>query len=261
MSKRFSRLLILVSAMSISNLAFAAEPGQQLPVGTLLPAVLDSNINSEKSKPGQKISARVKQDVPLPDNGKVKAGSEILGHVVSVKGASASSPGNVVLVFDTLKSDGRSYPLTTSLRAIASMAAVYQARLPISGSVPDNLSVWDWTTRQIGGEIVFGGQRKVESTIGVVGTMVEPGWVIAIPRENPEAGCPTPDNKNLQAFWIFSTDACGAYGWEGMQILRAPQDTAGGKITMASPKKIEIRSGSGLLLTVEKQQASGTGAS
>lgn len=262
MTSRFWRLPIAVSVVFIFiSHVFGAEPVQQLPVGTLLPAILNSSIESEKSKPGQKISAKLKQEVPLPDNGRVKAGAEITGHIVSVQRGSGGATAQVVLVFDALKSEGRIYPLTTSLRALASMQAVYQARLPINGSVPDNLSVWDWNTRQVGGEIVFGGQRKVESTIGVVGTMLEPGAVVGVPRGNPEAGCPAPDNKNLQAFWIFSTDACGAYGWEGMQVVRTPQDTAAGKITLTAPKKVDIRSGGGILLTVEKQQASDTGGS
>jgi hypothetical protein len=45
-----------------------------------------------------------------------------------------------------------------------------------------------------------------------------------------------------------------------MQIVLAPEDAAAGKITLSSPKRIDIRSGAGLLLNVEKQQASGTGA-
>jgi hypothetical protein len=215
MTTRSLRLLVWVcAALIFASQLYGAEPVvQQLPAGTLLPVILNSDINASKSKVGQKISARLKQDVPLGDNGRVKAGSEIIGHIVSVQGGSDGSSAKVVLTFDTLKADGRTYPLTTSLRALASMQAVYQARLPINGSTPDNLSVWDWTTRQVGGEIVFGGQKKVESTAGVVGTMVEPGWVIGIPRPNPEAGCGDPENKSIQAFWIFSTDACGAYGW------------------------------------------------
>jgi hypothetical protein len=261
MTNRFLRAALWYAAAALlgSVPLIAETPVQQLPIGTLLPVILDSTLNSGKLKVGQKVSAKLKQDVALPDNGRVKAGSDIFGHVISVSPAAKSSGAGATLVlsFDSLRSDGRDYPLTTSLRAIASMQAVYQARLPINGAVPDNLSVWDWNTRQIGGDIVFGGQRKVESVIGTVGTMVEPGSVIGVTRANPDAGCMDNSNKTLQAFWVFSTDACGVYGWEDLKMVRANDDVAAGKIVLVSPKQIDIRSGAGLLLEVEKQAGGG----
>jgi hypothetical protein len=250
--RRFSFRLGLLLLLTLAGFAQQA-PVQQLPIGTLLPATLSSGINSDKSKPGQRISARLKQDVLLPDNGRVKNGSELFGHVVSTKRESGSSPATVVVVFDSLRMDGRDYPITTSLRALASSAAIYQARLPINGSAPDSVSVWQWNTRQIGGDIVFGGQQKVESLAGVVGTMPQPGWVLGVARSNPEAGCSDTGNKDLQAFWLFSTDACGAYGFEGVQVSREPADNQGGHITLTAPKRVEVGNGSGLLLMIEKQ--------
>ena len=228
-------------------------------MGTLLPVMLNSGLNSDKSKPGQKITAKLKQDVPLPDHGVIKAGAEVSGRIVSVTRGSATAPAKLVFVADRLQAKGSDYPITTGLRALASMAAVFQARQPINGSSPDTVSVWEWNTRQIGGEIVFGGQRKVESLAGVVGTMVEPGWVVAVARPNLEAGCPASDNKDLQALWLFSTDACGVYGAEGLQISREPADNSDGHITLTAPTRIEVRDGAGLLLIVQPQAATGAG--
>ena len=73
-----------LSAILLLCLAGSCLWGQQIPSGTLLPAMLDDTFDSDKSKPGEAISAKLRQDVPLPDGGKIKRESKILGHVVAV---------------------------------------------------------------------------------------------------------------------------------------------------------------------------------
>ncbi len=214
--------------------------------------MLNSSLDSNKSKPGEKISAKLRQDVPLPDNSVAKSGTEVFGHVVSVTHGSDSAGSSIVFVFDQIRLNHQQYAITTSLRALASMTAVFQAGLPINSVAPNESSVWDYNTRQIGGDIVFG-RRDVRSEDGVVGTSPEPGWVVGVPRANPDAGCPAPESKDLQAFWLFSTNACGVYGDDDLQISRRASDSTGGQITLTSPKHIDIKSGAGLLLSVQPQ--------
>src|SRR6516162_9990768 len=152
--RKFLLIIVLLLALDAIH---GTQPVQQLPVGTLLPVMLNSGLNSDKSKPGQKITAKLKQDVPLPDHGVIKAGAEVSGRIVSVTRGSATAPAKLVFVADRLQAKGSDYPITTGLRALAPMAAVCQAREPSNGSSPDTVSVWEWNTRQIGGEIVFGG--------------------------------------------------------------------------------------------------------
>jgi len=252
--------LFLFAALAAVAILFALVPlhaaktAQTLPVGTFLPVMLNSNIDSDKSKAGQKIDAKLKQDLSLPDGSTVKSGTELFGHIVSVTRSSGSTKARVVFVFDQIKMNGRTYPLTTSLRAAGSMMAVFQARQPINSVAMDASSSWDYNTRQIGGDIVYG-RKDVRSGEGTVGMSPEPGWVVGIPRGNPDAGCLPPDNKNLQAFWLFSTSACGVYGDDDadMQISHQPADTKDGHITLIAPKRVLLRGGGGLLLVVEAQ--------
>ncbi len=234
----------------------AAQPVQALPPGTLLPVMLNSTLDSNKSKPGEKLTAKLKQDVTLPDGTTVKDGSELFGHVVSVSRSAGGVNARVVLVFDQIKMNGKEYPITVGARAAASMMAIYQARQPINAVAQDASSVWDYNTRQVGGDVVFG-RKDVRSGDGVVGMAPEPGWVVGLPRGNPDAGCPPPDNKNLQSFWLFSTSACGVYGDDDadMEISRKPQDNNNGQITLTAPKHVLLRNGGGLLLTVLPQAA------
>jgi len=250
---KFCSLALSVTAILLAFIPLrGAEPVQTLPVGTFLPVMLGSNLDSDKSKPGEKISAKLKQDVASSDRGVVKVGTEITGHIVSVKRAGGGANAQVVFVFDHIRMNGKESSITTGARALASMMAVAEARQPINSVAMDSSSNWDYNTRQIGGDVVFG-RKYVRSEQGGVGMSPEPGWVVGVPRGNPEGGCSAPDNKDLQAFWLFSTNACGVYGDEDLQVSRQPAKD--GRITLTSPKRVLLRGGGGLLLTVLPQSA------
>ncbi len=117
---------------------------QQIPSGTLLPTMLDNTLDSDKSKPGDEISAKLRQDVPLPDGGKIKRGSKVLGHVATVVPASSGRPGKIAVQFDHIEFDKREVPITTNLRALASMRAVSTAQEPVNPNGGNGTSSWDW---------------------------------------------------------------------------------------------------------------------
>jgi len=251
--------LVTLAVLSALMPLRAAQPVQILPVGTFLPVMLNSNLDTDKSKVGQKIDAKLKQDVSLPDGKTLKSGSELFGRIVALSPSYQGKQARLVFDFDQIKIDGKLYPITTSLRAAASMMAIFQARQPINSVAMDASSNWDYNTRQVGGDVVFG-RKDVRSEAGTVGMSPEPGWVVGAPRANPDAGCPATDNKSLQAFWLFSTGACGVYGDDDadMQISRQPSDTKDGQITLVAPKRVLLRSGGGLLLVVQGQPATQT---
>lgn len=260
MNKSFRLTAFAIAIFTVACIPLnAAQPVQALPVGTLLPMMLNDNLDSAKSKPGQRITAKLKQDLSLPDGTRVKSGAELFGHIVNVVRGPGPNGARVVFGFDRIKMGGREYPITVGARAVASMMAIADAQKPINSVAPDGSSTWDYNSRQVGGDVVFG-RKDVRSNDGIVGTSPEPGWVVGIPLGNPEAGCPSPENKNLQAFWLFSTSACGVYGddSEEMKISRKPADNAKGEITLTSPRRVLVRGGGGLLLTVLPQPATQT---
>ncbi|HVP53925.1 MAG TPA: hypothetical protein VMU45_02940 [Candidatus Eisenbacteria bacterium] len=234
-------------------LAAASLCAQQIPTGTLLPSMLDNTIDSDRSKPGEAISAKLRQDVPLPDGGKIKRDSRILGHVVAVVPASAGHPARVSIQFDHIVVDKEQFAAQIGLRALASMEAVAAAREPVNANSGLGTSVWDWNMVQVGGQAVFNGQRIVKSQTGqVVGRVPEPGAVLAVPMANPQRGCAGASSDTAeQAFWIFSTDACGVYGYKDLTISGAGNGAASAAIVLRSPKRITVRDGSGLLLEVK----------
>lgn len=221
-----------------------------IPPGVILPVQLNSSLNSKKSKPGQIVTARVMQDVPLASGGRIRAGSKVIGRVLDAVEAQNGMGARISLRFDTLEVSGRRIPITTNLRALASMMEVEDAQIPKTG--PDRGTPEDaWTTVQVGGNVVYRGGGPVANGLNVVGTPAPNGVLVRV-ASKPGTRCRgSLVGDRLQALWVFSSDACGAYGFSDLTIAHAGRTDPVGQITLASAKKnIDIRSGSGLLLRV-----------
>jgi hypothetical protein len=224
-----------------------------IPAGTIVPVALNSSLNSRKVKPGQVITARVMQDVPLSPGSTIHAGAKVIGRVIDVKPANGGTGAQVSFRFDTLVVFKRRIPIITNLRALASMMAVEAAQLPESG--PDRgTSQNAWTTDQIGGEVVYRGGGPVADGLRSVGEPTYGGVLVHISAK-PGSPCrgEIEGNDRLQALWVFSSDACGVYDFAGLAIVHAGRTDPVGEITLASDKgEVNIRAGSGMLLRVNK---------
>jgi len=226
--------------------------GQAIPAGTLLPVMLDNTLESDRSKPGEEISAKLKQEVVLSGGIKIRKESKVMGHVISATPPADGKKAKITVQFDHIEIDKQSVPISTGLRALASMQLVAQARNPVNTNAGMGTSVWDLNVSQIGGQIAYNGAKIVKAPNGqVVGRVVEPGAIVGMPMANPALGCAGPTgNTTEQAFWLFSTDACGIYDAKGLSYTSGIGGSNPGKIMLKSPKKFEVRSGSAWLLQV-----------
>jgi len=235
------RLVPFLLAISIASVAQT-----QIPAGTILPAQLSSTIDSSKAKPGDRVSARLMQDIHLSGGQKLSARTQLLGKVLSV------DPFYVTLAFDRIVFHHRVIPIHTDLRSLASPAEVEDAQMPTNTAGGDRGSSRDdWNTIQVGGEAVYGRGGPVMSGTRVVGHSVLGGGVLAIPEASSQLKCRGDlANGQLQSFWIFASSACGAYGFEDLTIQHVGQTDPVGTIVLTSPQGIKLRSGTGLLLRV-----------
>jgi hypothetical protein len=222
--------------------------GQEIPAGVTIPVMLNSGLNSNKSKAGQQIDGKTMQEVPLTSGVTIGARSKVIGHVVSVaKGRTGEV--KISVKFEQIEIHGHMYPLLASLRALGSTQDVFQAGLPIAGS-PDYESSNQWFTQQVGGDIVNRSQGQVGTKArGVLGRWNEQG-VWAKLDASPDASCRDESGRE-QALWVFSTSACGVYGWDALKLEHSGQTNPLGEIVLASMKKVDIRGGSGWLLMTE----------
>ena len=242
---------LFATCLFLSALVLVA---QQIPAGTTLPVMLNSALDAKKDKPGEKISARIMQDVPLPDGTRIPAGAGIVGHILQVNRSTATSGSRLVLKFDQLVMHGRSISLTTNLRAIASMMDVYEAQIPTNAWDDYGTSYNDWNTVQVGGDAVYRGDGQVIGTDNqVLGRATIGGDVTAKLMAVPDRGCrgAIDGNDRAQALWVFSTSACGAYGFRDLKIAHAGRRDPEGEIVLESPSNVQVSGGSGLLLSVD----------
>ena len=236
------------SGMLFSSLLVA----QVIPAGTTLPTMLNSTLDARKDSPGRHISGRIMQDIPLPDGSRIPAGSRVEGQILQVSRPVAASGSQVVLKFDRLYMHGRSLPLLTDLRAIASMTEVYEAQLPTNALDDYGTSYSDWNTVQVGGDAVYRGNGEVLVRDEVVAEATLGGDVTGRLRAVPERGCrgAIDGNDREQALWVFSTSACGSYGFGDLKISHAGRTDPEGQIKLESAANVHVRGGSGLLLRV-----------
>jgi hypothetical protein len=244
------KLPLLVGLLA---LAAGLNAQDRIPAGTILPVRWNGSISSANSKPGQVITARIMQDVPLGSGRKIRAGSKVVGHVLDVTPAKNGTPGKISFQFDKLVRSGETIPMVTNLRALASLREVEAAQLPYW--TPDRGTPSSaWTTVQIGGqETVYRGGGHVENGQGVVGEPV-PGGVLA--RVSARAGMDcrgaVDGNDRPQALWLFASDACGIFGYPRLTISHAGRTDPVGEIDLSSTERdVKVRSGSGMLLRVD----------
>ncbi len=241
--------ILLVSLFAWSAGLLAQD---RIPAGTILPVRLNTSISSAKSKPGQVITARIMQAVPLAQGRKIRAGARVVGHVVDVTPAMNGAAGKIFFQFDKLVVSKETIPVVTNLRALASPLEVEEAELPYwtpDRGTPSTVI----TTVQIGGdEVVYRGGGPVAKGIEVVGEPV-PDGVLARARAKAGTECRgmVEGNDRPQALWVFGSDACGMFSYPRLRIAHAGRTDPIGEIVLTSTEgDVNVRSGSGMLLRV-----------
>jgi hypothetical protein len=230
-----------------------AKPADlEIPAGTILPVRLNHALSSKNAQAGQEVTGRIMQDVPLPNHEEIHQGAKVSGRIVSVQRAGNGADGKISFRFDTLEIHGRRISIVTSLRAIAGFMEVQSAQTP--EFTPGFGTPYTWAnTRQIGGDEVYGvGGPVTSENSGEVGKGVYGGVLVHV-RARPESECrgPLDAEDRLQALWVFSSDACGVYGIQGVAIAHAGRIAPVGEIALvAEQRDLLVRGASGMLLRV-----------
>jgi hypothetical protein len=224
----------------------SADP---IPAGTILPVSLNTALRSDKSGSGTTIIATVMQDVPLGKGETLRKGSKVTGHVVeAIAPGKGSDESKISFQFDQLQLRNQTIPLTTNLRAVASRSAVLAATPELTS--PDYVD----EQIQIGGDqISYGEGGPVMVGEQVVGKYTSQGVLANVDQNSgaPSGGM-IEDNARQQAFWLFSVNARGAYGFGDLTILQSGRTEPLGEVTLASNRKaVRVDKGSAMLLRVD----------
>ncbi len=223
-----------------------------IPQGTVLPVRLNQSISSKTTQPGKPISGRIMQEVPLPHGQKIPEGAKVVGRIVAAQPAINGAAGNISLRFDALLVAHQCIPVRTSLRALAGFMDVQEAETPEFSPGFGTPGPWI-TTRQIGGDEVYGVGGPVTNRWNErVGISVYGGVLVHV-RASAGAKCrgALDAEDRAQALWVFSTDACGVYGLEHVQIAHTGRTDPEGTIILRSDTgDVKLRASDALLLRV-----------
>ena len=248
--------LTLAAVLMLGSIAL----GQQIPVGTALPIMLNSGLDSARSRTGDRLNGKLMQDVVLPSGERLRAGSKIEGHVVETSAQPAAGGARVAVRFDRLITGKKQVPISVSLRALASMQDVFAAQLPAGTFDEYGTSISDWTTVQVGGAAVYLGDATVRDGMEIIGQA--PGWGIVTAKliPAPKRGCTAnqSDGKHEQSLWVFSPWACGTYGFDDLSIAHHGNTPPVGTIELTASARFRVRGGSGWLLRVVPAQSETT---
>jgi hypothetical protein len=220
----------------------------QIPVGTILPVQLNRGISSRNARPGQIVTARIMQDVPLANRGKIHEGTKVKGKIISVS-ANLTQGARIVFRFEVIESHHEEIPIVASLRAMASFMEVLFAQTPETTPGFGDPYVWS-VTHQVGGDVKYGvGGPVTDQFNNTVGKGTFDGVLVHV-RARAETNCRGAlDEDRLQALWVFSSDACGVYGMDGVRIVHAGRTDPVGEIILAAESpKVNLPAGTAMLL-------------
>jgi len=86
----------------------------------------------------------------------------------------------------------------------------------------------------------------------VVGKYTSQGVLANVDQNSAAPSGGIEDNARPQAFWLFSVNARGAYGFGDLTILQSGRTEPLGEVSLASNRKVvEVDKGSAMLLRVD----------
>jgi hypothetical protein len=211
-------LLLLTCSVLLLTTGWATD---SVSTGTNIPVVLNHGIDSKRIKAGDPVEARTTQVIHLDSGTDVRMNARLTGRIVSIAPGSEGEPAALSLSFDHLVlPEGEQMPVTVTLRAVASPMEAFNAEIPLTGS-DEGTSESDWVTPLIGGGVRYGVWGAVDGR----------------------------DNEDRNAMGVFSSDAQGVYGLDGIAIGMT-SDPSIVSLT-ASGQTLKLPKGTALLLQVK----------
>jgi hypothetical protein len=191
------------------------------------------------------------QSVPLPNGETIPVGATVTGTITAIQPAMAGASPTASFTFNQIEIHHQKFPISVDLRALASSMQISLAQVPDVSSGFGTPTTWADTV-QIGGDYVYGaGGEVTDQHNQKVGKALLEGGVLVQVKAQPGTPCrgDLGDPDRLQALWVFSADACGVYGLQGVKIAHAGRTDPVGVVTLTSEsRQVKVGSGSGMLL-------------
>jgi hypothetical protein len=226
-----------------------------LPAGITVPVQISHSVHAGSTMAGETIIGETTQRIPLSKDHYLNRGAKVVGTIVVSKAGDggATQPSVLAIRFTSLRYRNQTVPISTRAIAIANAAQVGFTADP--ASMPTgrgNSNPANWTTRQVGGDVLSrcGWIGELDDDVMRKVGFADYYGVYADPPSDATGVTSIP-----RAVGVFSTNARGLYGFDEGAALRS----SGGDITITSPRKLVLRNGDNLLLEVIPTSATSSG--
>jgi hypothetical protein len=265
----FEQAVSSQSAAHMSTATSAAaqtEKGRaQLSNGTAFHAVLNNSLDAKKNKVGDKVTARVSQDVKSNGRVVIPKGSKVMGHITQVQARGKASQESMLgMSFDrAILKHGEEVPVNLTLQAIA--APVAQA----DSGMSDDLMTSDTGMVGMQGAAPMrssGGMRSgaggggglgLGSTLGAAGAATG-----SLNGVTSQAGAGVGSTVNgavaargaspgLGVGSALTSSSSGAIGLRGLSLNAAGSNRTQGSVISSSSSNVHLDSGTQLMLRVQ----------
>ena len=226
--------------------------------GSSLQAELTKPVDAGKARPGDRVTAKVTEDVKSDGKVVVRKGSTLVGHVTEARARSkGSSDSRLGIVFDkaVLKSgqelsfNGALQALAPPVNAALSTAADESSNIGVAGP-----SGGGGGRRSGGGGLLGGATSAVggatSTTAGVVGGATSTVAGTATGAVNGTVSGATGLAGGLTAQGRLTSASQGAFGLQGLTLNSAAAGNAQGSVVSSMSRTVRLESGTQMLVKV-----------
>jgi hypothetical protein len=221
-----------------------AEQGSAITIplatGTAINASLVGTLDSEKSKPGDSVSAILTESVVYQRSILLPKGSRIVGHVVRT-GADGESTSALYVEFDrAVLKNGQEAILNAGIQALAPATAV--PTIPSREKYEENRMAGVQPPRSGAG---FG----TSDSVVLPSTYTLPRRTVQdVPAQKIEGGL---DRKGM-----FTPDSKGAFNEPSMRLFTPMSEGSHGTVLVGSKQRVRLENGTRLLIVVQPPASS-----
>lgn len=252
----------LISLLLSAPCATSATP-TKVPPGTALPVRFVRSVDAKKARPGDRVTAKTLQVVILTGGQRLPKGTLLVGHVVDAQPYhfnpepyARQKASSISIHFDQIVNGDLTLPVNLSVRALADTFESqwaprphYQDETDGAGTMiligGDEFSPFDKTVRDGSGDIIAYNRKD-----GLFAQLLPSDDRASKTRLN----CSSTSTE--QSVAIFSPDACGLYGFEGVSMPHAGRSGSGTFTLVSRGGSIKLYAGSTALLQETEVQSS-----
>jgi hypothetical protein len=226
-----------------------------VPPGTAIPVRFVRSVDAKRARTGDRVIAKTLQIVFLPGGQRLPKGTLLVGHVVDAQPYhfnpepyARQKASSISIHFDEIVNGDLTLPVNLSVRALADTLESQWAPRPHYQDETDGagtmiliggaeFSPFDKTVRGDGGDVIAYNRKD-----GLFARL--------LPSDDPASktrlNCGSTSTE--QSVAIFSPDACGLYGFDGVSMPHAGRSGSGTFTLVSRGGSIKLYAGSTALL-------------